>query len=223
MGVIKGIIFDFNGTLFWDSKLHEKAWREFALKYANKQLNDNDFKHFVHGRINRDIIRFIFNKEFSIDEIQHYSDIKETVYRNYLAEDKTLLKLAPGAEEMLNYLSGRNFPITIATSAEISNVEFYFKNLNLGKWFDFSKIVYDNGKINPKPAPDIFLLAAKQLQLKPDDCMVIEDSVTGIQSARSAGVGKVLFIENDEPVEYNKVKNLVEGKISNLQELKNYI
>lgn len=223
MGKIKGIIFDFNGTLFWDSKLHEKAWQEFALKYANKQLTDSDFKEWVHGRINRDILHFIFGKKFTASEIQRYSDLKENIYRSYLLKDRNLLKLAPGVEEMLTILQAKQFPITIATSAEISNVDFYFKNLNLEKWFDFEIIVYDNGTITPKPAPDIFLKAAGNIGIEPKNCLVVEDSITGIISARNADIGKILFIENDEPIDYQKVKDLVDGKISNMLELNDYI
>jgi beta-phosphoglucomutase len=223
MSEVKGIIFDFNGTLFWDSKLHERAWLEFAQTYANKHLTDNDFKERVHGRINRDIIQLVFEKIFSVEEIQHYSDCKENIYRSYLLSDRNLLKLAPGAVEMLDYLKSVNFPITIATSAEISNVDFYFKNLGLTQWFDFANIVYDNGKIVPKPAPDIFLNAASNIGIDPKYCLVVEDSITGIMSARNAGIGKIIFIENDEPAEYSKVKDLVDGKISNLLEIRRFL
>jgi beta-phosphoglucomutase len=223
MSEVKGIIFDFNGTLFWDSKLHERAWLEFAQTYANKHLTDNDFKERVHGRINRDIIQLVFEKIFSVEEIQHYSDAKENIYRSYLLSDRNLLKLAPGAVEMLDYLKSVNFPITIATSAEISNVDFYFNNLGLTQWFDFAKIVYDNGKIVPKPAPDIFLNAASNIGIDPKYCLVVEDSITGITSARNAGIGKIIFIENDEPAEYSKVKDLVDGKISNLLEIRRFL
>jgi len=102
-------------------------------------------------------------------------------------------------------------------------VDFYFKNLNLHEWFDFGKIVYDNGNIVPKPAPDIFLKAASNIGLHPANCLVVEDSLTGIKAAHNAGAGKIVFIENDEPIEYRKVKKLVVGKISNLLELKNFI
>jgi beta-phosphoglucomutase len=223
MSQIKGIIFDFNGTLFWDSKLHEEAWLEFAQTYANKHLTDDDFKERVHGRINRDIIQLVFEKTFSAEEIQHYSDCKENIYRSYLLNDRSLLQLAPGAVEMLDYLKSIDFPITIATSAEISNVDFYFKNLGLPTWFDFTKVVYDNGKIIPKPAPDIFLKAANTIGIDPKNCLVVEDSITGIMSARNAGIGTILFIENDEPVDYSKIKDLVYGRITNLLQLKEYL
>jgi beta-phosphoglucomutase-like phosphatase (HAD superfamily) len=221
--MVKGVIFDFNGTLFWDSKLHEKAWRIFALKFANKQLSDTDFKHYIHGRINRDIIKFVFDKTFTDNEIQNYSDAKEEIYRSFLLADKNLLILAPGAIEILDYLIAQKIPFTIATSAEISNVEFYYKNLNLGKWFDFNKIIYDNGKIVPKPAPDIFLKASAIIGIPPENCLVVEDSLTGIKAAHNARIGKIIFIENDEPIEFENVKEFVEVKIYNLLEIKKFI
>ena len=72
--------------------------------------------------------------------------------------------------------------------------------------FDIDKIVYDNGKIKGKPAPDIYLEAAKQLNLQPKDCIVVEDALSGIEAAFNAGIGKIVAIESMETRElYSKV------------------
>ena len=223
MSKVKGVIFDFNGTLFWDSLLHEKAWKEFALKYAGKHLTSDDFKHSIHGRINRDILRYVFGKTITDDEVMQYSEEKESLYRSYLLKDRSLLELAPGANEMLDYLKAMNIPMTIATSAETSNVNFYVQELNLPKWFEFSKIVYDDGTIVPKPAPDIFLKAASNLKLEPSECIVVEDSMTGIMAAKNAGTGTILLIENDESADHSKVKEWIDGRITNLLDLKEFL
>ena len=101
-------------------------------------------------------------------------------------------------------LKENNIPRTIATMSEWDNVEFYIKEFNLKKWFDIDKIVYSDGTIPGKPAPDIFLIAAEKIGLKPEDCLVVEDAIAGINSAKSAGIGKIIAIASLEPIEFYK-------------------
>ena len=98
-------------------------------------------------------------------------------------------KLSPGAIELLDNLVKFKIPHTIATASGEKNVEFFTEYLMLGRWFEVEKIVYDNGRIKGKPAPDLYLKAAKILNLPPEACVVIEDSHSGIQAAHAAGVG----------------------------------
>ena len=88
--------------------------------------------------------------------------------------------------------------------SEWDNVEFYIEHFNLGKWFDIDKIVYSNGKIKGKPAPDIYEIASSNLNLSPKDCVVIEDAISGIKSAYNAGIGKIVAIASMEPIELYK-------------------
>ena len=66
---------------------------------------------------------------------------------------------------------------------------------------DIDKIVYANGKIPGKPAPDIYLIAAQNLGLDPKDCIVVEDAISGINAAENAGIGKIIAMASMEPVE----------------------
>ena len=86
--------------------------------------------------------------------------------------------------------------------SEWDNVAFYIENFKLERWFDLDKIVYSDGKIPGKPAPDIYEIAAFNLGLKPEDCVVIEDAISGINSAKAAKIGKIIAISSVEPVEY---------------------
>ena len=65
----------------------------------------------------------------------------------------------------------------------------------MGRWFDYSKVVYDDGSFPGKPQPDIFLKAAANLALPPQACLVIEDAFSGILAANRAGIGTVLAID----------------------------
>ena len=106
------------------------------------------------------------------------------------------------AEEFLDYLKENNIPRTIATMSEKDNVDFYITEFNLAQWFDLDKIVYSDGTISGKPAPDIYIIAANKLGLKPENCIVIEDAISGINSAKSAGIGKVVAIASMEKPEF---------------------
>jgi beta-phosphoglucomutase len=65
----------------------------------------------------------------------------------------------------------------------------------LERWFDIDKIVFDDWEIAGKPAPDMFLKAAENIGVNPINCIVFEDSVTGIAAAKNAGIGKVIIID----------------------------
>jgi len=97
-------------------------------------------------------------------------------------------------------------------------VEFYIKEFHLEKWFDLDKIVYSDGTIPGKPAPDIFQIAAKRLNLEPKDCIVVEDAIAGIKSAQSAGIGKIIAIASLEPVSFYKSIEEVDSIIMDFDE-----
>ena len=103
--------------------------------------------------------------------------------------------------------------------SEWDNVEFYIKEFNLARWFDVDKIVYSNGKIPGKPAPDIFRIAAKKINLEPSDCIVVEDAIAGIKSASAAGIGKICAIASLEPVGFYKNIKEVDKIITNFDEI----
>jgi len=199
---MEGIIFDFNGTLYWDSQLHYDAWREYSALLRDKPFTDEEMRDKMFGHTNSDIIEYLIGHKPTQEMVDKYGKEKEAVYRKRCLLNPDEFKLAPGAVELLNYLKENNIPRTIATMSEWDNVEFYIKEFHLEKWFDIDKIVFSDGTIPGKPAPDIFLIAADKIDLKPKDCVVIEDAIAGINSAKSAGIGKIVAIASLEPVEF---------------------
>lgn len=189
-----GILFDFNGVLFWDSHFHETAWKAYSKQIRGAELSSEEMLHHVHGRTNKDIFEYLLGIPVIGEELSRHIDGKEGTYRQICLNHPDEFKLAPGAIEYLDYLKSKNILRTIATASEISNLQFFFKHLDLGKWFDFNLVAYDDGTIRGKPAPDIYLKAAKNLNLNPVDCVVIEDSRSGIAAAYNAHVGKIIAL-----------------------------
>lgn len=199
---MKGVLFDFNGTLFWDSQLHMDAWRDYSTKLRKKAFSDDEMLKYMFGRTNEDIIEYALGKKPDKALVQQIANEKEAYYRKMCLANPNKFKLAPFATEFLDYLKKNNVPMTIATMSEWCNVEFYIEEFCLQKWFDLDKIVYSDGKIAGKPAPDIYIIAAKKLGLQPSQCIVFEDALSGIESARRAGIGKIIAVASREPVEF---------------------
>lgn len=215
----KGIIFDFNGTLFWDSEKHQEAWREFSKRLRDHAFTDEEMRKYMFGRTNEDIIAYLIGKKPSVELVEKFAQEKEAVYRDMCRKDKEHTVLAPGAIDFLNYLVENNIPHTIATMSEKDNVEFYIEEFKLAKWFDIEKIVYADGTIPGKPAPDIYIKAAKKLNLNPQDCIVVEDAISGIESAKNAGIGKIIAIASMESVALYKNIPAVSQIIKNFDEI----
>jgi len=195
---MKGIIFDFNGTLFFDSHMHYEAWRIYSKKLRGYEFTDEEMRKNMFGRTNADIIEYAIGKKPTKAMVEKLAKEKESMYRQMCLKDREHFVLSPGAEDFLNFLKENKIPRTIATMSEWDNVEFYIKEFKLEKWFDIDKIVYSNGKIPGKPAPDIYKIAANNINLKPKDCIVVEDAISGINSANSAGIGMIIAIASIE-------------------------
>ena len=201
---MKGIIFDFNGTLFWDSQLHYDAWEIFSEKLRGYPFSKEEMRDNMFGHTNADIIEYAIGKKPSEEMVEKYGKEKEALYRKECLKQPEMFKLAPGAIELLDYLKQNNIPRAIATMSEWDNVEFYLKEFKLEKWFDLKNIVFSDGTMPGKPAPDIFIKASERLGLKPKDCIVVEDAISGINSAKNAGIGKIIAIASQEPLEFYK-------------------
>lgn len=204
MTLYKGIIFDFNGTLYWDSEKHKQTWREYSKKLRGTPFTDEEMLKYMFGRTNEQIIRYAIGKQPTPEMVEKYGQEKEALYRKMSLEDKENFHLADGVEEFLDFLKENSIPMTIATMSDKTNVDFYIEHFHLEKWFDIDKIVYSDGVIPGKPAPDIYEIAAKKLGLSPKDCIVVEDALSGIESARAAGIGRIVAICSAESPELYK-------------------
>ncbi len=86
--------------------------------------------------------------------------------------------------------------MTIATSSDIENVDFYFEHMHLGRWFELDKVAYNDGTFRRKPHPDVFQVAARKLNLEPQETVMFEDSVAGILYAEAVGAGKIYIVNS---------------------------
>ncbi|MCD5002927.1 HAD family phosphatase [Enterococcus saccharolyticus] len=189
---MQGIVFDFNGTLLSDTAIHEGAWRQYIQSLLNRPITEEEFQQ-IHGRTNHLIMEKFLNKQLTSNEAERYSEEKEAVYRELLLQEETV-ELIQGVTEFFDYLQEKNVRMNIATASPKSNVDFYFDFFDLGRWFDLEKIVYNDGTLASKPAPDYYLQAAKNVGITPEEMIVFEDSPIGLQGAANAKAKHVVAV-----------------------------
>ncbi len=212
-------IFDFNGVLFWDEAQQEDSWRAFATQLRPAPLTAEEFRVHVHGRNGKYTLEYLLGHAISQAQADDYMEQKEIIYREMCLALGQGFCLSPGAITLLNQLAAANIPHTIATASGKNNVDFFIEHLELARWFDLAQISYDNGQIAGKPAPDLYLQAAKNLGARPQKCVVAEDSVSGMQAAHNAAIGHIIAVgpKSSHPA-LNQVK-IIQQVVENLGQI----
>jgi beta-phosphoglucomutase-like phosphatase (HAD superfamily) len=190
----RGLIFDLNGVLWWDSHLQEEAWQRLCVELWGRPLSEEEMSVYVHGRNNGETLNYLAGRCVRAEELEQLIRQKEEIYRRMCLDQGDAFRLSPGAVELLDFLAARRIPRTIATASGRSNVGFFVERLCLERWFNPDTIVYDDGTRPGKPAPDIYVQAACNLGLEPAECVVIEDSQAGIRAAHAAGIGYLIAL-----------------------------
>ena len=191
---MRQFIFDFNGTLFQDTPLHLRTWRDFMALHG-VLITEEIFYSEMCGPPNDAILRHFLGDHLTDAQIEQMSFEKESMYRRIVINDPSLQALTPGAEALLDELKTRKIPFAIATSSRFDNVKFYMETLRIDRWFDYDHIFYADGTLPGKPDPAIYLQAMKKLCYTPGDVIVVEDALPGVQSAAAAGVGRIIAID----------------------------
>ena len=171
----------------------------------NIHLSREEMHNHVFGRVAKDTLDYIFQKDHSGPEIDAYVDEKEVVYRG-LYKDK--IALLPGLEDLLIKLQAQGLPMAVATSAPPGNVAFAFDHLPIRHYFEF---VLDASDIEKgKPDPEIYRKTIEKLKMDPDRCIVFEDSLPGVQAARGSGAHVIAVATTHAPEEFSGVRTVVQ-------------
>jgi HAD superfamily hydrolase (TIGR01509 family) len=191
----QGIIFDFNGVLFFDSDLQEAAWQVIAKRLRGREMTAEEFALHMHGRANAYVLSYLAGRDIAGGELAEWIEAKESLFRDLCLRTPNRLVLSAGARDLLEWLKVSGIPRTIATSSGITNVEFYVEQLHIDRWFEVGNIVYDDGVRPGKPAPDMYLAAARNIGLDAERCVVVEDAVSGVMAAQAAQIGYIVGID----------------------------
>ena len=190
----RAVIFDLDGTLLDNNAFHLQTWKNY-LEKSGRNISDEEYNANINGRTNKDVIEYIFGRNMNDEEVLKYSLEKESLYRKIYAP---YIKPVNGLLELLEVLQSKNIPMAIATSGIQPNIDFMFEHVPIKSYF---KAIVNSSHIKKgKPDPEIYLRAATLLGVAPSHCLVFEDAVVGINSAKAAGM-KVIAITTTHPKE----------------------
>jgi len=174
------VIFDMDGVIIDSNPFHKISLRQFCEKYGY-HLSDQELINKIYGRTNKEWIANLFGA-ISQEELVRYEEEKEGLFRELYKNEIRALK---GLPEFLKRLKEKNIPIAIGTSAPRSNVDYVLSHTGFEQYF--ATILDESDVEHGKPNPEIYLNVAARLGYEPSRCIVFEDSLSGVESARRAG------------------------------------
>lgn len=209
---IEAVLFDFNGTLYFDSDINRIAWQDTLEELSGGKLEFAPFYAQCIGTRNQPLVEKAFIElGLPIDEeqIMYWAKRKETKYYQEYCRTYGRNKLAEGAADFIAYLQEKKIPYTMCTASLIENVRFYFEHLGLDRWFDFDKVIYDDGiHISKK---EMYLDGAAVLGKAIDRCLVIDDSLQSIKGAIEAGCRQIIAIRNENTPDLPEIIQVVDN------------
>lgn len=180
---MKGAIFDLDGVLVDTAKYHFQAWQRLSHSLGI-EFNEDD-NEALKGVSRLESLERILEKgkiEKSVEEKEELMQLKNQWYLDLVAE-MTAGEALPGAIAFLEDCKAKGIKIALGSSSK--NAPLILNKLNIGHLFN---AVVDGNVVNlSKPDPTVFLTAAQNIGLTPDECIVFEDAIAGVQAAKTGG------------------------------------
>lgn len=209
---VKGVLFDMDGIVLDTEKLYTRFWQEAAqslgypmtyemglgMRSLSKEAGERQLKAYLGENVNYHEVRNKRIEMMSAFIEEHGVEMKD------------------GIHELLFFLKEEGIKTAIATSSPLDRTKKYLTQVGLVDEFD--ELVSGHMVEHGKPEPDIYLYAASKLGLKPEECLVLEDSPTGLLAANQAGCIPIMIPDQDEPDE--KIKTLIYAVVENLLAIK---
>lgn len=201
---VRAVIFDMDGTLINSTKADFLAWKKIFDEFG-ETLNYQQYLDRYLGIKSAELMRSKFRLEGE--------ELKDTLLRKLeyfktIVEDNGI-ETIPYAIELVDNLKAEGYKLAVATSARRSKMEWVLKQLNLFDKFDV--IVSGDDVKTGKPDPAIFLQTARLLGVKPDECLVFEDAVSGIRAAKSAGMKTVGITTTQDAERLDEADLIIRG------------
>lgn len=179
---IRAAVFDMDGTLVDNMRYHAEAWVEVS-RGLGLSISAETFERELAGKKNEEIFPLLLGRPVTPEELKRLAHQKESLYRSLYAAHRVPLR---GAVELLQRCRATGLRLAVATAAPPGNRDFVLDGLNLRPLLD--GVIGAEDVTHGKPAPDIYLKAARALGVEPAACVAFEDAKLGIISARDAGM-----------------------------------
>ena len=186
--MIKGIIFDMDGTIVDSLPYHHEAWKIFFNENQVENFSDKlkDYK----GGGTLDLMKAVYGNKYSLKDLKSMSDEKEVIFREIY---KGKINPIEGFKNFLIDIKSKHILVGLASNAVRKNVSLIINELNI--FNDFDSIICGDEVNNGKPNPEMFNKTINRFNIKKDECLIFEDSLEGVKAAKNSGV-KVVGISS---------------------------
>lgn len=198
---LQAVLWDMDGVIVDTYEGHFVSWKQ-ALDEVG-QVYDEDIFRRTFGMNNRLIMATVFERELEEEFIQKVSDRKEEIFRRDI---KGKVQTLPGVLDWLERFKGLELKQAVASSAPQANIDALLTELKIRDYFQAEAA---GATLKGKPDPAVFLLAADLLGVDPRNCLVIEDSIAGVQAAKSAGCQCVAVLTTNQASDLGKADLIV--------------
>lgn len=186
--MIKAVLFDMDGTVFDTERIYREAWF-YAAEEIGFQGDMNEVMQIIFGVSESDIGKYFYRTHGNDFPYEKMLSIRAARIAQRIEEEGVPFK--PGVPEVFSRLREKGIRSALVTSAPAFRVTDFLKRSGLDTCF--SAVITGERVKKSKPSPDIFLLAAKELGLAPEECMVVEDSHNGAKAGYNANMPVVLI------------------------------
>jgi beta-phosphoglucomutase len=211
------VIFDMDGVICHTNPYHSLAFREF-FSVRNLAPTDEEFAGHMFGKSNSYILSHFLKRPITGEEFLQMEEEKEGLFRKIY---EPYIEPIAGIVELMTDLKNNGVRIGVATSAPRANLDLILSKVPVGT--HFGSILASEDVKRHKPDPEVYLSSAINLGVKPEQCLVFEDSFSGVSAALNAGMRVVgvlsthtkeelppcnLYIENYNGLSYEKIMEL---------------
>lgn len=176
---VRAFLFDMDGVIIHSTPMHNRAWEIYLERHG---IDPEQVQHRMFGLRNDEVVRNFFGDGLPEETVLRHGSQKEELYRQLMAP---VLEehMVPGVREFLARHGA--VPAAVGSNAEPENIEFVLERSGLRPRFAH---VVDGFQVErPKPDPQVYLRAAQLLGVRPEECVVFEDSLAGLRAARASG------------------------------------
>ena len=191
----KAAIFDMDGLMFDTERLYQESWMALAAEFG--QTPNPAFPTAVAGTAGEGMRRVVNTYYPAVDPEAFIAACFERVR----SITKTHLPEKPGLRPLLELFRERGVRMAVASSSEEDIIRRNLATAGVTGYFEVVVSSTDPAVKDGKPAPDVFLYAARKLGVDPRDCWVLEDSLNGIRAAYAAGAEAIMVPDTMEPTE----------------------
>ena len=201
--MIKGVIFDMDGTIVDSLPYHHEAWRIFFEENKIEDFSEKLKKYKGGGTL--DLMKAVYGDIYSLEELKKMSDDKEVIFREIY---KGNIVPIYGFIEFLEELKSKNILVGLASNAIKLNVDLTL--MELGIYDQFNSIISGDEVNYGKPNPEMFNKTVNNFNINKANCLIFEDSLEGVQAANNADI-KVIGVASSNSSDILKNAGCIES------------